>query len=310
MKRGFDAEEEEFDASKHLKQSLGFADSGDGISADLQLDQMLAGGGGAMPMAVAAMNGMMAGMAGVPTGDPNKIATTPMDFARLGANLPSEDVTVPRELVEYLMTPEHRQILMEESGCEVEWAPEDSQVQLRGSAEQIKKAQRQLQRVLVHCNWGRSEDKVRRLLRPRIVESALVRLSPMNRLPSGSKTLSHNMPVLCVGKDKNNDVVINANMISRQHCILELDPERGAIYAIDTSTNGTYLNGVRLPKKESGKVLVSHGDELLLQDPALDQEFGYVINIQELNVKEEVRMKAPRRILSNDEAANYNRNFV
>lgn len=132
----------------------------------------------------------------------------------------------------------------------------------------------------------------------------------MNRLPSGSKTLSHNMPVLCVGKDKNNDVVINANMISRQHCILELDPERGAIYAIDTSTNGTYLNGVRLPKKESGKVLVSHGDELLLQDPALDQEFGYVINIQELNVKEEVRMKAPRRILSNDEAANYNRNFV
>ena len=36
---------------------------------------------------------------------------------------------------------------------------------------------------------------------------------------------------------------------------------------IDCSTNGTYLNGLRLPPKTTGKVLLSHGDELLLQDP-------------------------------------------
>jgi len=286
-----------------MGEGLGFADSGaDGISADLQLEQMLAAstanpGFGAGTIEAVAKSGLMSGL----RPDTGKVVTTSMDFSRLGADLPSKDVPVPRELVEHLMTPEHRQIIMEESGCEVEWEPEASQVLLRGSEEQLKKATRQLQRVLVHCNWGRSEEKVRRLLRPRFVKSALVRLSPMNRLPSGAKTLSSNMPVLCIGKDRNNDVIINANMISRQHCILELDPDRGAIYVIDVSTNGTYLNGVRLPEKKTGKVLVSHGDELLLQDPVIDEEFGYVINILELNVSEEVKLKAPRRIMSAEE---------
>ena len=30
--------------------------------------------------------------------------------------------------------------------------------------------------------------------------------------------------------------------------------------------NGTFLNGKRLPPKASAKVMLSHGDELLLQD--------------------------------------------
>lgn len=318
MKRGFDsAQGSDFDAIKFLKQA---ADSGsDGVSADVQLEQMLAGGAGAMQLAATAakggvatiadlaVNAMLMGQAAMPkaNSDPNKISTTPMDFSTLGANMPTKVIPVPRELVEHLMTPEHRQIIMEESGCEVEWEPEDSQVLLRGSAEQIKKAQKQLQRVLVHCNWGRSEEKVTRLLRPRIVESAVVRLSPMNRLPSGSKTLGLTTPVLRVGKDNSNDVIINANMISRSHFILELDPKRGSIYAIDLSTNGTWLNGVRLPKKDSGKVLVSHGDEINLQDPAIDEEFGYIVNIQELNVKEEVKLSAPRRLMTAEEAISH-----
>ena len=32
------------------------------------------------------------------------------------------------------------------------------------------------------------------------------------------------------------------------------------------SRNGTFLNGKRLPPKASAKVMLSHGDELLLQD--------------------------------------------
>ncbi|CAE8627204.1 unnamed protein product [Polarella glacialis] len=243
--------------------------------------------------------------------DPNKPATTPMDFSRLGSDRPSEDVPVPRNMVEYLMTPEHRQIMTEESGADVDWAPEESKVQLRGSAEQIKRATRLLARVLMHCNWGRSEAKVRRLLRPRIIESCVCRLSPMNTLPTGQKTLSNSVPVISIGKDKSNDICIPAQIISRQHCILELDSERGAVYAIDCSTNGTFLNGVRLPQKQSGKVLVSHGDELLFQDPMTgDSEFGYIINLQELNVKPERKFEAPRRLLGPDESSSTGRDFA
>jgi len=315
MKRGFDsAVGSDFDAWKFLKAQE--AAGANGISADAQLEQMLAGGAGVMPIAAAratagmtmgdlAKSGLMMGKAGGPDPGPNKVATTPMDFSVLSSSFPSKDIPVPRELVEFLMTSEHRHILMEESGCEIEWEPEDSKVLLRGSAEQIKTATKQLQRVLVHCNWGRSEAKVTRLLRPRFVESALVRLSPMNTLPSGSKTLSVAVPVLCVGKGNNNDVIINKNMISRKHCMLELDPKRGAIYAIDLSTNGTFLNGVRLPKKESGKVLVSHGDELMMQDPSIDDGFGYIINIQELRVREAVKMTAPRRLMTAEESISH-----
>ncbi|CAE7940497.1 TRY3 [Symbiodinium necroappetens] len=78
---------------------------------------------------------------------------------------------------------------------------------------------------------------------------------------------------------------------------------------IDCSTNGTFLNGLRLPPRTTGKVLVSHGDELLLQDPANDQEFGYVVNIQELNVREQTKLQAPRRLLSTEESSTMGRDF-
>lgn len=231
-----------------------------------------------------------------------RVETTPMDFSRLSRDLPSRAVPVPKELVEYLMTPEHRQLLTEQSGADVEWAPEEAQVKVRGSAEQVKRATRLLQRVLMHCHWGRSEAKVKRLLKPRMVESAICRLSPMNTLRPAEKLLSNSQPILSIGKDKGNDLVIQDPIISRQHCILELDPERGAVYVIDCSTNGTFLNGIRLPSKTVGKVLVSHGDELLFKDPASgEQEFGYILNITELHVRPEVKLEAPRRLLTPEE---------
>merc|ERR1719499_990420 len=101
------------------------------------------------------------------------------DFSK-PLQLPTREVPVPKNLVESLMTPEHRNLLLEETGCEVEWAPEDANVKLKGSAESLRRATRLLQRVLMHCHWGRNERKVTRLLRPVKIESAICRLSPMN----------------------------------------------------------------------------------------------------------------------------------
>merc|ERR1711948_51867 len=124
----------------------------------------------------------------------------------------------------------------------------------------------------------------------------------MNTLRSFEKTLNLSSPIVSIGKEKTNDLVINDPIISRVHVVLELDPDRGAVYAIDCSTNGTFLNGVRLPSKTVGKVLIQHGDELLFKDPATgEQEFGYIVNIQEMNVKDETKLTAPRRILTPEE---------
>lgn len=77
------------------------------------------------------------------------------------------------------------------------------------------------------------------------------------------------------------------------------------MYVLNTSTNGTFLNGQRLPSKTVGKVLLSHGDELLLKDPAMgEQEFGYIVNLNELHVKEDVKLEAPRRLLTAEEMKN------
>jgi len=254
--------------------------------------------------------GMDLGMMGADLMAEPRVQTTPMDFSRMTQNTPAKSVPIPKELVQYLMTPENRQIVTEESGAEVEWAPEEAQVHLRGSQEQLKKAQRLLARVTTHCHWGRNEKKVTRLLRPPIVESVVVRLSPMNTLRPAEKVMNQGS-TLSIGKDKTCDTVIPDAMVSRQHCVLELDAERGAVYVIDCSTNGTFLNGRRLPGKQAGKVLLSHGDELLLKDPSSgDQEYGYIVNINELHVREHVKLVAPRRMLTQDEISGTARDFA
>ena len=52
-------------------------------------------------------------------------------------------------------------------------------------------------------------------------------------------------------------------------------------YILDLSTNGTFLNAVRLPK--TGKVALFHGDDLSFPEPGKPQnlgEFGYIVNLE------------------------------
>lgn len=241
-----------------------------------------------------------------------RIETTQMDFTKLNSQMTSQSsVVVQKKLVEPLMTPESRRLLTEESGCAVEWKPDEATVMLSGSQEQVKRAQRLLARVMMHSRWGYSEEKVRRLLKPRKAESVLCRLSPMNTLQPVQKLLSAQQKTLSIGKEKGNDSLVRNAIVSRRHVVLELDCDRGAVYILDCSTNGTYLNGIRLPSKQGGKVLVSHGDEMLLKDPGSgEQDFGYIINLTELRTKEETKLEAPRRILTAEEISSNGRDVV
>eukprot|EP00747_Dinoflagellata_sp_TGD_P195185 gnl/TRDRNA2_/TRDRNA2_63491_c1_seq1.p1 gnl/TRDRNA2_/TRDRNA2_63491_c1~~gnl/TRDRNA2_/TRDRNA2_63491_c1_seq1.p1 ORF type:complete len:206 (+),score=31.36 gnl/TRDRNA2_/TRDRNA2_63491_c1_seq1:2-619(+) len=195
--------------------------------------------------------------------------------------------------------------MVEDSGADVEWRSQGAQVNLRGSATQIFNAERLLARVVMHCNWGASEGKITRLLRPPLANSVLCRLSPMNTLKPTKKLLNEFNDTLTIGKDSQNDVVIKDPVVSRNHCILELDQERGAVYVIDCSTNGTFLNGTRLPAKNAGKVLLSHGDDLIFKDPSSggDSEFGYIVNLTDVALRPEVKLEPPKRLLSQEELA-------
>jgi len=212
-------------------------------------------------------------------------------------------VSVPEKLVAHLMTPEHRQMLTEESGADVEWAPDQGKVRLQGFAKQLGVAARLLARVEMHCHWGSSEEKVRRLLRRRQVNSVLCRLSPMtvNRLMPVERMFTSQSSKMSIGKDKHNHVVVHDPLVSRHHCLVSLDAGKGVVYVTDLSTNGTYLNGRRLPSKKLGKVLLSHGDELLLKDPQTDDEFGFICNLKEVSIAKEMKFEPPRRLLSPEE---------
>jgi len=234
-----------------------------------------------------------------------QIATTPMDFSNLGQAAPTQLIPVPKKLVEHLMTPATKRILEGQSGVEIDWAPDyekGPQVMMRGSPEQVRLAGKMISRVKTQCHWGCSEAKIHRLLKGGVIEKALVRLSPMDSLSNVEKLLSSSQPRLSIGKGKDNDAVVQDQAVSRQHCFLELCDKKGAIYIADCSTNGTFLNGVRLPSRKLGKVLLSHGDELLLKEPSSQSaEFGYIVNITEIHVRNEVKLEAPRRLLSPDE---------
>lgn len=233
--------------------------------------------------------------------------------SELGASKVSEsailtkEVAISREVISHLMTPENQQVFSEETGCSAEYEAERRRVVTHGTAENLKRGQRLLQRVELHCRWGSNEKKCRRLLRlEEFAEVVQMKLSPMtvSTLKTGDKTLNSNDPDMTLGKDRSCDLVISDPMLSRQHCTITLDNKKGEVYIHDLSTNGTFLNGVRLPSKNLGKVVLSHGDEVLLKDPKTGNvEFGYMVNINVVRAKARTELNAPRRILTASEKA-------
>lgn len=253
-----------------------------------------------------------AGMSGFGFADLEALGgTSKVDVPRMDFSKPTKDdldtttVVVHKELVGLLMTAENKTTLEEETGAGIEWDADKARVQISGSPEQVQRAQRLLSRVTTHNRWGQSADKIRRCIKPRKVESILCRLSAMGTLPAVQKTLNSTHSSIKMGKGPENHVILPNpyKVVSRTHCVLEYDEERGAVYIYDCSTNGTFLNQRRLPPKANGKILLSHGDELMFKDPldGTKHEFGYMVNLEEISSKKEVSWAGPRRLFSPEE---------
>merc|ERR1711976_1043994 len=104
--------------------------------------------------------------------------------------------------------------------------------------------------------------------------------------------LTNKMPKLRIGSQAGPQgcqmVVEGVPGVSRKHCTITFEPERGACYVQDLSTNGTYLNGKRLPRPpyknpQDARVRLFHGDELFFRLRSEEtEELGYVVNLVEL----------------------------
>jgi pSer/pThr/pTyr-binding forkhead associated (FHA) protein len=64
----------------------------------------------------------------------------------------------------------------------------------------------------------------------------------------------------CSGVDESRRLLIDDPRASRDHLEIHIEPEQGVAYVIDSSTNGTRLNGVRIER--SVPVMLESGDTL------------------------------------------------
>ena len=209
--------------------------------------------------------------------------TEEMNFSNLDFGQVLRIVQVPKQQLKHFMTAKTRQLLLQSTGIsELDWDAELSHAKISGTASQVEKAEQILRRAITHCNWGISEAKVQGLLSQQTCVSAKLLLSPtVPSLRQSSFQFSAGTPRLMLGSHSSNDIVLKGQLISRTHAQLELDIEKGSLYILDLSTNGTFLNGIRLPK--SGNVAIFHGDELVFPEPGNAGnigEFGYIVNLE------------------------------
>ena len=204
-------------------------------------------------------------------------------------------IRVPKEHLTPLMDSHNKQLLLDKTKLDSVAVNELLQLQLFGSEEALSTAKQVLKSVVWHCQWGISSVRVTELLSRRPATSIMLRLSPMNALLKPfEKIMNAANDKVRIGKDKTIcQVICEDNQLSRKHALIFFDSAKGSVYLQDQSTNGTYLNGHRLPlsaavqqakgkKGKDQKVRLFHGDEILFKNPNSEgcNDYGFIVNVE------------------------------
>lgn len=108
-----------------------------------------------------------------------------------------------------------------------------------------------------------------------------LRLEPLKPgLPEYEKVLGENKQTVLIGSQRGVvDVLCTNEAVSKKHTSLALVGVHGelALSIMDTSTNGTYVNGKRLEAKKK-RYRIRSGDLLQLVDPSIDAELGWKVD--------------------------------
>lgn len=114
-----------------------------------------------------------------------------------------------------------------------------------------------------------------------VKKAIALRLEPLKPgLPEFERVLGEDRQSITIGQLRGvADVVIRDEAVSKKHCVLSLIGINGelGLSIIDHSTNGTFVNGKRLPVKQK-RYRVRSGDKLFVKHPELDGEFGWTLD--------------------------------
>jgi len=107
-----------------------------------------------------------------------------------------------------------------------------------------------------------------------------LRLEPLKPgIPEYEKILGENKQSVLIGSLRGMvDVLVTEEVVSKKHVTLSLVGVHNelALCIVDTSTNGTYINGKRIEKKK--RFRLRSGDKLQLMDPSIDDEIGWKVD--------------------------------
>merc|ERR1712151_1312369 len=122
--------------------------------------------------------------------------------------------------------------------------------------------------------YGLELGKVERVSKRAIV----LRLEPLKPgLPEFEKVLSEEKQSVTIGSLRGKvDLLVSDEACSKKHCSLSICGIKGelALAVIDYSTNGTFINGEKLPEK-SKRYRIRSGDKLTVKSNSLDEDFGW-----------------------------------
>lgn len=112
----------------------------------------------------------------------------------------------------------------------------------------------------------------------------------------------HIVPVLgrlfvgreCAGIDRSHRLVLDDPEISRTHVEIRLAPDQDSAYLVDTSTNGTRLNGVQIER--AAPVLLHPGDRILVGNTEVEFRSGQFLGLRRHNARETMRRVSTREL--------------
>jgi len=205
-------------------------------------------------------------------------------------------IKMQSRLHESLLHPDNLPRLLALTGLESVRLNSEGLVVLKAQSKKaLNKALGQLRRLAYHCQWGCNHAKVSGLLAakpPKSIHTMVVRLAATtSKLASHEARLTTTTRKLRIGTQGGigQFVIEGIPGVSRKHCTVTFEPDKGAVYVQDLSTNGTYLNSKRLPRPPyknptDARVRVFHGDELFFRLRTEEsEELGFIVNLYPLS---------------------------